>query len=256
MSIGVSVLTTLFATRNNGIGFDRKATRNPPQRLSSNVPGKIGEPKQENNMKYEWKKIDKQFYLPKDKPEMITIPGFKFYSIEGKGNPNDEFFAEYISVLYSLSYAVKMSPKQGFAPKNYFEYAVFPLEGVWDIDDSTKINYNGTLDKNSLVFNLMMRQPDFVKHDFAAETIDRVKKKKPNELLEKVKFEIIEEGTCVQMLHTGSYDSEPENFKKMEDFACSHNLKRISHKHREIYLSDARKVAPEKLKTVLRFCVT
>ncbi len=148
-----------------------------------------------------------------------------------------------------------MSPKQGYAPANYEEYAVFPLEGVWDIDDEAKKNYNGTLDKNTLVFNLMMRQPNFVTPDFAAEAIARTKKKKPHELLDKVKFETIEEGRCVQMLHDGSYDSEPASFAKMKEFADSTNLVRISMLHREIYLSDARKTASEKLKTVLRFCV-
>ncbi len=206
-------------------------------------------------MKHDWKKNDKQYYLPKNKPELIEIPKFNFFTVEGKGNPNDDFFAEYIGVLYSLSYAVKMSPKQGFAPANYEEYTVFPLEGVWDINDEAKKNYNGTLDKNTLVFKLMMRQPDFVTPEFAAEAIARTKKKKPHELLNKVKFETIEEGRCVQMLHEGSYDSEPASFAKMKEFADANNLLRISMLHREIYLSDARKVAAEKLKTVLRFCV-
>jgi hypothetical protein len=206
-------------------------------------------------MKHDWKKNDKQFYLPKNKPETIVVPKFNFYTIEGKGNPNDDFFAEYIGVLYSLSYAIKMSPKQGFAPDNYEEYTVFPLEGVWDIDDEAKRNYNGTLDKNTLVFKLMMRQPDFVSAGFALETIVRTKKKKPHELLEKVKFETIEDGLCVQMLHKGSYDSEPASFMKMKEFADAKNLVRISQSHREIYLSDARKVPADKLKTVLRFMV-
>lgn len=206
-------------------------------------------------MKHDWKKNDKQFYLPKDKPEIIIVPAFSFFSIEGKGNPNDQFFAEYIGVLYSLSYAIKMSPKQGIAPKEYFEYTVFPLEGVWDIDDDAKNNFKGTIDKNSLVFKLMIRQPDFVTTDFAEDAIERTKKKKPHDLLNAIRFESIEEGLCVQMLHTGSYDSEPDSFKKMEEFANARNLKRISHRHREIYLSDARKVAPEKLRTVLRFQV-
>ena len=206
-------------------------------------------------MKHDWKKNDKQFYLPKEKPELTTIPEFKFFSIEGKGNPNDDFFAEYVSILYSLSYAVKMSPKQGCAPKDYFEFAVFPLEGVWDIDDQAKESYNGTLDKNSLVFNLMIRQPAFVSEGYALETIERVKKKKPHKLLDKVRFETIEEGACVQMLHCGSYDSEPESFKKMTLFAHEKGLTRMYMNHREIYLSDARKDAPEKLKTVLRFRV-
>jgi hypothetical protein len=206
-------------------------------------------------MKHEWKKDDKQFYLPKSKPEIIIVPEFSFFSIEGKGNPNDDSFAEYISVLYSLSYAVKMSPKKGVAPNGYFEYSVFPLEGLWDIDDEAKMSFNGTIDKNSLVFKLMMRQPCFVEDNFAAETIERTKKKKPHFLLDKVKFETIEEGLCVQMLHSGSYDSEPGSFKMMEEFSNNGNLVRISHRHREIYLSDARKVPAEKLKTVLRFQV-
>jgi hypothetical protein len=206
-------------------------------------------------MKYDWKKDDKQYYLPKVRPETIVMPEFRFFSIEGKGNPNDDFFAEYIGVLYSLSYAVKMSPKQGFAPKDYFDYTVFPLEGVWDIDDDAKNNFNGIIDKNSLVFKLMIRQPGFVTNDFALESIERTKKKKPHVLLNNVKFEAIEEGLCVQMLHSGSYDNEPVSFKMMEEFTTLENLKRTSHRHREIYLSDARKVPAEKLKTVLRFQV-
>jgi hypothetical protein len=178
-------------------------------------------------MKYDWKKNDKLFYLPKDKPETIVLPAFNFFTIEGKGNPNDAFFAEYIGVLYSLSYAIKMSPKQGFAPKEYFDYTVFPLEGVWDIDDEAKNNFTGTIDKNSLLFKLMIRQPDFVSIDFAKEALERTKKKKPHDLLIKVKFESIEEGPCVQMFHNGSYDIEPESFKKMEAFAHDQNLERM-----------------------------
>jgi hypothetical protein len=206
-------------------------------------------------MKHDWKKNDKKFYLPGNNPETIVVPGFSFYSIEGRGNPNDDFFADYIGVLYSLSYGIKMSPKQGFAPQDYYEFTVFPLEGVWDIDENAKNSFSGTIDKNSLVFKLMIRQPDFVTIDFANETIERVRKKKPHELLAGVRFEKIEEGLCVQMLHNGSYDHEPESFSKMEAFAHESNLKRLSHQHREIYLSDARKVAPEKLRTVLRFQV-
>lgn len=206
-------------------------------------------------MKHEWKKDDKQFYLPKGKPEIIVIPEFSFFSIEGKGNPNDDSFAEYIGVLYSLSYAVKMSPKQGASPKDYFEYSVFPLEGVWDIDEEAKNTFTGIIDKNSLIFKLMIRQPGFVTSEFASETIERTKKKKPHVLLDKVKFEVFEEGLCVQMLHSGSYDTEPGSFSLMHEFTTAHNLKRTSHKHREIYLTDARKVAAEKLKTVLRFQV-
>lgn len=206
-------------------------------------------------MKHEWKKHEKEFYLPKNKPEKVTIPSFNFFSIEGKGNPNDDFFADYIAALYSLAYAVKMSPKSGTAQAGYFEYTVYPLEGVWDISEDAKKNFTGVPDKNTLVFNLMIRQPEFVTSDFAEEIIERTKKKKPNVLLDKVKFITIDEGQCLQMLHVGSYDDEPASFKLMEDFCAENGLIRESKKHREIYLSDARKVLPEKLKTVLRIKV-
>jgi hypothetical protein len=148
-----------------------------------------------------------------------------------------------------------MSPKKGNTPEGYFEYTVYPLEGIWDISDEAKQSNSKELDKDSLVFNLMIRQPDFVTKEFAVEMIEQVKKKKPNKLLDEVKFGTLEEGLCVQMLHLGSYDSEPESFKLMEEFSKENSLKRISKIHKEIYLSDARKTSPEKLKTVLRFKV-
>lgn len=206
-------------------------------------------------MKHEWKKNEKQFYLPKNNPELITIPKFKFFTLKGMGNPNDNFFKDYVSVLYSLSYAVKMSPKKGIEPKSYFDFTVYPLEGIWDIKDEAKKTFDGTIDKNDLVFTLMIRQPDFVENDFANFIIENTKKNKPHKLLDQVKFEEIIDGDCVQILHLGSYDNEPESFELMEIFAQQNQYKRISKTHREIYLSDARKTAPEKLKTVLRFKV-
>lgn len=204
-------------------------------------------------MVHEWKKTEKKYYLPGTIPELVTVPSFKFFSIEGKGDPNDESFGEYISVLYSLSYAVKMSPRQGVTPEGYFEYSVYPLEGVWDISGEAKRNPSAKLDKSTLVFNLMMRQPDFVNTAFAEEIIEKTKKKKPHPLLENVIFNSVEEGNCIQMMHLGSYDDEPMSFKRMEEFCAEKKFIRISKIHREIYLSDARKVNPDKLKTVLRF---
>jgi hypothetical protein len=206
-------------------------------------------------MKYDWKKAEKQFYLPKAKPEVIDVPKFKFFTIEGQGNPNDPFFSEYIGVLYSLAYAIRMSPKQNIAPEGFFEYTVYPLEGIWDLVDYGKYMEGGELDKNNLKFNLMIRQPEFVTNEYALETIECTMVKKPHQLLNKVKFEEIEDGKCIQMLHIGSYDSEPESFRLMEKFAQENNLIRIGHTHREIYMSDFRRVTPEKLKTVLRFRV-
>lgn len=206
-------------------------------------------------MKHEWKKNEKHFYLPKNKPELTSIPKFKFFTIEGSGNSNDDFFAEYIGVLYSLSYGIKMSPKKGIEPKGYFDYTVYPLEGVWDLNEEVKKSFNGTINKNDLVFKLMIRQPDFVESDFALQILEYTKKKKPHDLLEKVRFEEIIEGDCIQMLHIGSYDDEPASFRIMESFAEQENYRRKTKTHREIYLSDARKVSPEKLKTVLRVCI-
>ncbi len=204
-------------------------------------------------MKHEWRKHEKNLYIPKNKPEIVTVPPLKFFLLEGNGNPNDSFFAEYIGVLYSLSYAVKMSPKKGIAPENYFEYTVYPLEGIWDLSEKGKQEYTGKLNKNELIFKLMIRQPDFVTETFAAEIIERTGKLKPHPFLAKVKFTTIEDGKCLQMLHIGPYDDEPASFDRMEEFCLENGLKRISRQHREIYLSDARKVAPEKLKTLLRF---
>ena len=206
-------------------------------------------------MKNDWKKDEKQFYLPKTSPAEIIIPGFNFFSIKGKGNPNDDFFGEYIGVLYSLSYGIKMSPKANIAPPNYSDYAVYPLEGTWDISEEAKAKNIAQFDKNELVFDLMIRQPDFVTIDFAQEIIERTKRKKPHVLLDKVIFTNIEEGRCIQMLHLGSYDDEPGSFEIMNRFCENNGLIRDSRQHREIYLSDARRVAPGKLKTILRIKV-
>jgi hypothetical protein len=206
-------------------------------------------------MKHEWRKKEKHIYLPKNKPGIIDIPEYKYLTIKGEGNPNNEGFADYIGILYSLSYGVKMCPRKGIEPDGYFDYTVYPLEGVWDINEDAKHKFDGTLNKDDLVFKLMIRQPDFVNIDLLELIRTMTKEKNPQNLLDNVVLEEIEEGRCVQMLHLGSYDNEPESFKIMEDFAVESDVKRLSKVHREIYLSDARKVVPEKLKTVLRFKV-
>jgi hypothetical protein len=207
-------------------------------------------------MKYEWKKAEKKFYLPKNEPEIIKIPSFNFFMLEGRGNPNDSFFAEYVGVLYSLSYAIRMSGKSGNAPKNFFEYTVYPLEGIWDVSEAAKKLGAEKIDKNSLVFKLMIRQPAFVTKEFALRVIETIKKKKPTDLLDKVQFTGIEDGECVQMMHLGSYDDEPASIQKMEEYCTKNGKTRGSKTHREIYLSDPRKVDPKKMKTVLRFRVS
>jgi hypothetical protein len=206
-------------------------------------------------MKHDWKKTDRQFYLPAAKPEFIKIPPFRFFSVRGQGDPNDTPFQEHIGVLYSLSYAIRMSPKSHIAPPAYYEYTVYPLEGIWDLTEEARKYGQVKLDKSQLVYNLMIRQPDFVDPVFAMEIIERTKKKKYHPLLEEVRFELIEEGDCVQMIHTGSYDSEPSSFEQMEAYCAYNGYQRESKMHREIYLSDFRKVSPDKLRTVLRFKV-
>lgn len=204
-------------------------------------------------MKQEWKKQEKNLYLPKEKPELVTIPQQSFFMIKGKGNPNHEDFAERVAVLYSLAYAIRMMPKQGYSPEGYIEYTVYPLEGVWDLsEEGRKLD---TLNKEELVYTIMIRQPDFVTDEVVKRAFEHVRKKKPHPLLEEVSFTSMEDGLSVQMLHVGSYDDEPRSFARLKDYIAENNLERTSLLHREIYISDVRKVEPGKLKTVLRYWV-
>jgi hypothetical protein len=203
--------------------------------------------------KLDYKKDEKMYYLPAEHPVLITIPEMKFFMISGKGDPNtSESFSDAVQALYSLSYSIKMSPKSGNAPEQYQEYTIYPLEGVWDLEQADESSDFSRLDKNRFIYTLMIRQPDFVSESFAEEILGIVKKKKPNPKLDEARFETFQEGLCVQMMHIGSFDSESRSFQKIEQFLIEQGLSRISHTHREIYLSDPRKTAPEKLRTVLR----
>lgn len=206
-----------------------------------------------NGKKQKSKKAKKQLYLPKTIPELITIPNQKFFMLKGKGNPNSDSFAEKIGVLYSLAYAIRMMPKQGYIPDGYFEYTVYPLEGLWDLTEEGR--NSEILNKNELLYIVMIRQPDFVTPSVVEKAFEIVRKKKPHPLLDEVTFEMLEDGLSVQMLHLGSYDNEPQSFKLMNEFIANHNLEKRALVHREVYLSDARKVQPDKLKTVLRYMV-
>lgn len=206
-------------------------------------------------MKHEWKKKEKDLYLPKDKPQVIQVPKMQYFVIDGQGNPNSPEFSVYIECLYAASYGVRMSYKTDDVPKDYYEYTVYPLEGIWDLTEKGRRTYDQGLDKDELVFQLMIRQPDFVDEAFANRILERVKKKKPKLPIERIAFRSYEEGQAIQMLHKGPYDTESESFKVMEDYMKTLNLSRIDKTHKEIYLSDARKVEAEKLKTVLRIWV-
>lgn len=199
--------------------------------------------------KLDYKKDYKDLYLPKKSPVIVTVPPMNFIMIEGKGNPNNEEFALATSALYSFSYAVKMSYKNNDVPVGYYDYTVFPLEGLWDLIDKTLL----PTDKNNLKYKIMIRQPEFLTIDLFEGFISETKRKKPNPYLDKIEWCTIYEGLCCQMLHVGSYDHEPVSFKMMEQFCQNNGYKRISLKHREIYISDPRRTQPDKLKTVLRY---
>ncbi len=205
-------------------------------------------------MKQEWKKVEKQFYLPKEKPELVTIPSFQFLMINGEGNPNNPDFGKRVEVLYQLSYTIKMMPRKGYTPDGYFDYQVYPLEGLWDLTEEGK--KSTTLNKDELLYTIMIRQPCFVTPDVFNKAIELVKKKNDSPLFNAVRLENMEEGLVVQMLHIGSYDSESKTFEQMKKFINDNNLVIKTLRHREIYLSDARKADPTKLKTVLRYLVS
>lgn len=198
-------------------------------------------------MKHEWKKHEKELYRPKETPQLLTVPTQKFFMINGKGNPNGEEFSERIGILYSLSYAIRMMPKSGFTPDGYFEYTVYPLEGIWESCDIK--------DKSTYSYTIMIRQPDFVTKEVAEKAFEIVKKKKPHPLLDIAYFDVMEDGLSVQILHIGDYDDEPASFEKMKAFMVDKNLVRNGDTHREIYISDARKVERSKLNTIVRYSV-
>lgn len=205
-------------------------------------------------MKHEWKKQAKDLYLPSKKPHLISIPKFKFITIKGQGDPNtSEEFSEAIGALYSLSYTIKMLPKKGIVPEGYFDYVVFPLEGVWDLPEGTK-GFD-KMNKSELIYTIMIRQPDFVTEELFKDVYEIVKKKKDNPRLDEVSFASIEDGMCVQMLHVGKFDDEAESFALMDEFCIENGLRRTEMSHREIYISDFRRAKPENLKTVLRYKV-
>lgn len=204
-------------------------------------------------MKHEWRKQEKKLYVPKQSPELITVPEQKFFMISGKGNPNSEEFSKRIEVLYSLAYSIRMMPKQGYTPEGYFEYTVYPLEGLWDLtEEGRRLDI---LNKDELLYTIMIRQPDFVTKGIVDRAFEIVRKKKPHPLIDEVSFDTIKDGLSVQMLHIGPYDDEPQTFKEMKEFIEENHLEITTLKHREIYLSDSRKVEPAKAKTVLRYMV-
>lgn len=198
--------------------------------------------------KVEWRKSFKELYLPKSKPTIINIEPLKYITIEYQGNPNDEEFSLVMEAIYGLSYAVKMKSKK---LENYYEYTVFPLEGIWDLVDYTK----NSSDKDNYQAKIMIRQPDFLDEELFEAYKELTYAKSNNKYVLNAKLEVIEEGLNIQMLHLGSYDSEVISFSKMQEYCDENGYERIDLRHKEIYLSNPNKVSADKLKTVLRFKV-
>ena len=203
-------------------------------------------------MKYEWRKGEKGLYGAKQKPELVEVPSQQFIVIEGEGNPNEADFSERVSALYSLAYSIKMlfkSMMKDEAGDKVTDFTVYPLEGIW------KKAAGEGFDKSQLRYQLMIQQPNVIDQDIFAAALENVRKKKPNSFYDDICLQRLPEERAIQVLHVGSYDSEPASFEKMDELAISLGLERCDQVHREIYLSNKNRTPEEKLKTILRYSV-
>lgn len=204
-------------------------------------------------MAFDFKKEYKEFYMPKGKPEIVTVPKANYIAVRGKGNPNDEggAYQQAVGILYAVAYTLKMSYKTDYRIEGFFDYVVPPLEGFWWQDGVGGIDYS---DKSTFNWISVIRLPDFVtQKDFDWATGEAEKKKHLD--CSKAEFLTIDEGLCVQIMHIGPFDDEPVTVSMMNAYLLENGYENDfsgSRLHHEIYLSDARKVAPEKWKTVIR----
>ncbi len=204
-------------------------------------------------MAFDFKKEYKEFYMPKNKPEIVEVPKANYIAVRGMGNPNEEggAYQQAIGVLYALAYTLKMSYKTDYKIEGFFEYVVPPLEGFWWQDNVDGVDYSN---KASFNWISVIRVPDFITQkdfDWAVETAT-IKKKLDCSTAE---FMSIDEGLCVQMMHLGAFDNEPETVGLMDKYLVENGYENdftANRLHHEIYLSDPRKAAPEKWKTVIR----
>lgn len=203
-------------------------------------------------MAFDFKKEYREFYLPKSKPELVDVPEMNFVAVRGRGDPNEPEgdYQRAVGVLYAVSYTLKMSYKTERRIPGFYEYVVPPLEGFWE-QDGGAINYSRKADFRWIN---AIRLPDFITRadfDWAVE----IAAKKKGIDCSSAEFLTLCEGLCVQMLHVGPYDSEPESVALMDAFAAGDGYAVDISKtrlHHEIYLSDPRRTAPEKLRTVIR----
>lgn len=204
-------------------------------------------------MVFDYKKEYKEYYMPKNKPSIISIPKMNYLAIRGKGNPNeiDGEYQKSIGLLYGIAYTLKMSYKGNYKIEGFFEYVVPPLEGFWWQEGVHGVDYTR---KDDFQFISLIRLPDFItKKDFEWAIEEATKKKKQD--FSKVEFFTYDEGLCVQCMHIGSYDDEPKTVdsmhRYMEEEGYMLDISDVRY-HHEIYLSDPRKCKTDKLKTVIR----
>ena len=204
-------------------------------------------------MAFDFKKEYKEFYMPKDKPSIVTVPPMNYLAVRGHGDPNaeDGDYKEAIGLLYGIAFTIKMSKKGSRQIEGFFDYVVPPLEGFWWQDGVSGVDY---AHKENFNWYSVIRLPDFVtKADFDWAIEEATRKKKTD--FSKVEFMQVDEGLCVQCMHIGSYNDEPATVELMHQFMSEQGYEldiNDTRRHHEIYLSDARKVAPEKLRTVIR----
>ena len=204
-------------------------------------------------MAFDYKKEYKEFYMPKNKPSIVDIPCMNYIAVRGHGDPNKEEgeYKQAIGLLYGIAFTIKMSKKGDHQIDGYFDYVVPPLEGFWWQEGTDGVDYSRKEDFNWIS---VIRLPDFVTEEDFRWAVNEASKKKKQDF-SKVEYLTLEEGLCVQCMHIGSYDTEPATVAVMHEFIDQQgytldiNEDRL---HHEIYLSDARKTAPEKLKTVIR----
>ncbi len=204
-------------------------------------------------MAFDFKKEYKEFYMPKNTPQIVTVPRANYIAVRGHGDPNEEggAYQQAISVLYAVAYTLKMSYKTDYKIEGFFEYVVPPLEGFWWQNNVDGVDYS---DKTTFNWISVIRLPDFVtKADFEWATQTATKKKKLD--CSSAEFLTVDEGLCVQIMHLGAFDDEPATVAIMDEYLAHNGYENDineSRLHHEIYMSDARKVAPEKWKTVIR----
>lgn len=204
-------------------------------------------------MAFDFKKEYREFYLPKDKPHIVTVPKMNYIAVRGSGDPNIEGgeYKKAIGLLYNIAFTIKMSKRSDHRIEGYFDYVVPPLEGFWWQDGMTDIDYGH---KENFKWISVIRLPDFVSNDDVEWAVSQATNKKKMDF-SKVEFITIEEGICVQCMHIGSYDDEPRTVKMMNEYINENGYENdlsMTRLHHEIYLSDARKVSADRLKTVIR----